>query len=90
MTTATLNIGKQTTLIVGGIVTTEKMGSFESIINKFNSIIFTGMSKPAKKEKYEKMLVNSGFSKSVVLFDRNAGFDGINSDVIDFRVEYTK
>ena len=90
MTTATLDIGKQTTLIIGGIVTTEKMGSFESIINKFDNIIFTGMSKPAKKEKYERLLDNAGFSKSCVWYDRNAGFEGINSDVIDFRIKYTK
>ena len=89
MKSASLIIGKQVTLVVGGKVTTEKMGSFETVISNFNTIIFCGMSKPAKKQKYENLLTKAGFSVNEVCYSHNAGFEGLNSDVIDFRIEYT-
>ena len=89
MATATLSLGKKITLIVGGAVYTQNCGNFESIISKFDNIIFTGLSKPNKKNKYQSMLENKGFTSTVV-FSENAGFEGANSDVINFRIEFSK
>lgn len=52
MKTATLNIGKKITLIEGGLVYSENMGCFESMILDYTVIELVGLSKPNKKSKY--------------------------------------
>lgn len=90
MKAATLNIGKQITLISGSLVYTEKMGSFESIISEYTIIELVGLSKPAKKAKYENLLLSNGFSMLKVYWNENACFKGKNSDVINYRIAYEK
>lgn len=90
MNTATLNIGKQVTVIIGGCVTSEKMGNFVNVVTSMESVKLTGMSKPAKKSKYENLLLNAGFKVSSVDYCHNAEFDGINSDVISYSISFSK
>lgn len=94
MRIATLNIGKQITIIESVLgfakVHSEKMGNFESIISKLDTIELVGLSKPTKKIKYEKMLLNNGFSANKIYWCDNAGFEGNNSDVLNYRIEYKK
>lgn len=88
MRTATLNISKIITLIEGSKVTSEKMGSFEDIIKNFKTIVLTGMAKPSKFNKYKQMLLNNGFEVTKTYWFDNAGFEGKNSDVMNFRIEF--
>ena len=90
MTTASICIGKQVTVIIGSYVHTEKMGNFESVISEHNTVVVYGMSKPAKKAKYENLVLSCGFKLVEVSYERNAGFEGNNSDVIDYRKIYAK
>jgi hypothetical protein len=90
MTHATLNLGKKITLIVGSSVYNENMCNFQDIISKFNTIELSGLSKPGKKAKYENMLLSTGFNVGTIIYCNNAGFEGNNSDVINFRIEFNK
>jgi hypothetical protein len=94
MKAANLNIGKQITLIeyIKGavLVSSDKMGNFESVIANFDTIEVTGLSKPAKKVKYENMLLNAGFKAVQIHYCDNAGFEGNNSDVLTYSITYQK
>jgi hypothetical protein len=67
-----------------------KMGRFEEIIQKYDSVLIWGHAKPAKLAKYENMLFRNGFAISVEHWRQNAGFDGKSSDVLNYRIEYIK
>jgi hypothetical protein len=90
MKTATLSISKSITLIDGSSVFCSKMSSFESIINNYNLIRFTGMSTPSKFNKYENLLLNNGFVLCQTFWNQNAGFEGKNSNVMNFSISYIK
>lgn len=90
MKTATLYLDKKITLIVGGAVYTENMGSFESMISKFDSIILTGLAKPSKINKYKNLLLKNEFNERNIEWCNNAGFSDKNADVINFRIEFSK
>ena len=87
-TEATLNISKKITVLTGNFVYTSNMLNFESIILKNDIVYLTGLSKPSKKDKYEQLLLNNGFTLLKVYWNDNAGFDGKNSDVINYRIAY--
>jgi len=94
MKTATLNIGKQITMIEQlanfAIIHNEKMGKFTEIIATLDVVVLVGLSKPAKKAKYEKMILENGFVASNIFWCENAGFEGNQSDCISYRIEYKK
>lgn len=86
----TLVLGKKITLITNHTVQDFNMNLFNSIIEKFDIITLVGLSKPAKKDKYSNMLLNNNFTISKVNYNDNAGFEGKNSDVINFSIEFKK
>lgn len=94
MTTATLNISKSLTKMVttsfGTLISSYKLGQLNIAVADLKSFDFTGTAKASKFSKYEEVLLNAGFCVSEVLYSDNAGFEGANSDVINFRVVYAK
>lgn len=89
-TEATLNIGKKITVVSGNCVYNSNMSEFENIIVKHNIVYLTGLSKPSKKNKYEQLLLNNGFTLLKVYWNEIAGFEGKNSDVINYRIAYER
>lgn len=94
MRTATISIQKILTIMektsFGTITSCKKMGSFDSIINDFDKIQITGMAKPSKLNKYKQIMINNNFVNTNIVALNNAGFDGINSDVISFSLVFEK
>ena len=92
MKNATIAIGTKVTMITeetkGHSIKTGKMGDFSSFINGLKEVTLTGTTKPAKLQKYQSILTASGFSFVATEWNENAGFEGINSDVIRFRIKY--
>jgi hypothetical protein len=66
------------------------MNSFESIIHYFDLITITGLCKPKKQAKYLSILSNNKFIVSNVNYNNSAGFEGNNSDVLNFSIEFKK
>jgi hypothetical protein len=89
-TEATLNINKKITVVTGNLVYTSNMSDFDNIVVKHNIVYLTGLSKPAKKSKYEQLLLNNGFTLLKVYWNENAGFEGKNKDVINYRIAYER
>jgi hypothetical protein len=48
-----------------------------------------GDSKPAKLNKYVNLALQNGFVKSAETI-KNAGFEGKNSDVLSYKITFTK
>lgn len=90
MENITLNIGKEVTLITKSFVRSEKMGNFAELISSLNNISLVGLSKPNKMNKYMNLLIENGFVLTETLYCNNAGFEGKNSDVLNYRYNYTK
>ena len=72
------------------LVSMHKMSCFESIISRHKNITLSGYAKPAKKEKYHKLMIENGFSVSKTNHCQNVGFEGRHSDVLSYSIEYTK
>ena len=94
METVTISISKVITKItnskLGGVVTTHKLSQLIDVVSSLESFYFVGTAKPNKLGKYENVLLSNGFVLSDVDYKKNAGFEGENSDVIDFRISYKK
>ena len=64
-----------------------KMGEYGSVISRLKSFSLKGLSSQAKLDKYRNIAESCGFviSQSHVV---NAGFDGRNSGVLDFCIDF--
>jgi len=89
---ATLDISKSLTVIkyVGGItlVNSGKMGELATLIEGVEELTFTGITSQSKAKKYQSIIESLGYEVTSTEWSRNAGFEGKNSDVIDFCVNY--
>jgi len=90
MNAATFNIGTQITVIFNNMVYCAKMKDFATNACKFDSVTIKGNSKPAKLAKYQSQLLGNGFTLVSENFNRNAGFEGQNADVVNYSLTYTK
>ena len=88
MKTATIQVSKIITVITENMVYCAKNNSFESVIKKFDVINFRGLLNPSKKAKYEKMLLNAGYTANVVYCD-NAGLED-SFNVLNFSIIFSK
>lgn len=92
MKNATITIGTQVTVITketkGHSINTGKMGDFANFLSGLKEVILTGTAKPSKLKKYQSILDANGFSLVATEWNESAGFEGINSDVIKFRIKY--
>jgi hypothetical protein len=89
MTTASIYITKKITVIKGCIVTEHDMNEFTNIIQNLQCFDIKGDSKPAKLNKYVNLALQNGFVKSAETI-KNAGFEGKNSDVLSYKITFTK
>ncbi len=93
MNTVSIKIGNAITVIksVNGssIVNQYKMNKFSDVIKSLDSFNISGNSKPAKLNKYIALACASNFiiSKKDI---RNAGFEGVNADVLSYNLSFTK
>ena len=92
MKNATITIGTQVTVITeevkGHSIKTGKMGDFANFLSGLKEVILTGTAKPSKLQKYQSILIENGFFLVATEWNEIAGFEGINSDVIKFRIKY--
>lgn len=92
MKSATIIIGTKVTMITkevkGHSIKTGKMSDFANFLNGLKEVVLTGTTKPNKLQKYQSILVANGFSFVAAEWNESAGFEGINSDVIKFRIKY--
>lgn len=93
MATATLILGSKITLIKevfgGSLVKSGNMSELPTFVKNVNVLSFKGMAKQTKVNKYKKIISDLGFSELSIEWERSAGFDGANSDVIDFNITYS-
>lgn len=90
MKSATISISKIVSVITEKSVQNFKMNEFDIAISGLDVFTMTGISKPAKIAKYQDAAVKAGFELSKTVWFDNAGFDGANSDVMNYNFIYTK
>ena len=87
----TLNIGNKVTVIVeiGGFakIYEEKFSNFRSLITQ-NTVKITGISTVSKFEKYEKILLDLGYTRSIVNFFKDQEIEG--KSIYGYSIEYSK
>ena len=87
----TLNIGKKVTVIIeiGGFakIYEEKFSNFRSLITQ-NTVKITGISTVSKFEKYEKILLDLGYTRSIVNFFKDQEIEG--KSIYGYSIEYSK
>ena len=93
--TATLEIsGTKAAVILQGKNTAKiavmQYGAVESALQGVDSVLLAGMSKPAKLNKYIGILQRLGYAEIKTEWLKNCGFEGKNSDVLNFRIEFGK
>lgn len=93
MNTVSIKIGNAITVIksVNGssIVNQYKMNKFSNVIESLDSFTISGDSKPAKLNKYIALALACNFTISKQDI-KNAGFEGVNADVLSYNLLFTK
>lgn len=87
----TLNIGKKVTVIIeiGGFakIYEEKFSNFRRLITQ-NTVKITGISTVSKFEKYEKIILDLGYNRSIVNFFKYQEIEG--KLIYGYSIEYSK
>ena len=87
-----ISISKIITVITNNsVVESFKIGSLNSIISGLDSFILTGQcAKPNTINKYQKIAVDAGFKLDKTVWFSNCGFEGKDSDVVNYKFIYKK
>lgn len=90
---ASINISKVLTVItsIGGFgkISTHRLGELETIISSLTSFELFGCTNEPKVNKYLTIIESLGFTKTIISCV-NSGFEGKNSDCINFRYSFSK
>jgi len=90
----TLHISKIISKVISSngsaFVSNHKQGELADLINGVDVFTITGASKPAKLSRIKQIIEANGFTCSVTNWEESAGYEGVNSDVVNYSIIYTK